>query len=103
VPQPIRVEPQELTDAAERLRGHAEQLLAGHGSAISTAEAAQAGLVGQSAQAIAAKTHRWQATTAELQRVLVSQADALASAASAYAQTEEGNRQAITSLDPVDP
>jgi WXG100 family type VII secretion target len=103
MPQPIRVDPKELNDAAERVRSHAEQLLAGHGSAISTADAAQPGLIGQSAQAIAATTHRWQATTAELQRVLASQADALASAANAYAQTEENNRRAVTSLDPVDP
>jgi WXG100 family type VII secretion target len=103
VPQPIRVDPQDLADAAERVRSYADELLAGHGSAVSTADAAQSGLVGQSAQSIAAKTQRWRATTAKLQRVLASQAEALASAAHAYAQTEEDNRRAITSLDSVDP
>ena len=75
MPQPIRVNPQELADAAERVRGYADQLRAGHGSAITAADAAQSGLVGQSAQAISAKTQRWQATTAALERVLASQAD----------------------------
>ncbi len=101
MPQPIRVDPQELADAAERVRGYADQLRAGHGSAVTAADAAQSGLVGQSAQAISAKTQRWQTTTAALQRVLASQADALASAANAYAETEAGNTRAITSLDPT--
>jgi WXG100 family type VII secretion target len=101
VPQPIKVEPQELAHAAERLRGSADQLLAGHGSSIATAEGAQPGLVGQSAQAIDAKTQRWQTTTAELHRVLASQADALASIAAAYTRTEDDNRDMIASLDPT--
>ena len=79
MPQPIRVNPQELAHAAELVRGYADQLRVGHGSAITAAEAAQSGLVGQSAKSIGAKTQRWRATTAELQRVLASQADALAS------------------------
>ena len=95
MPQPIRVDPQELADAAELVRGCADQLRAGHGSAITAAEAAQSGLVGQSAKFIGAKTQRWRATTAELQRVLASQADALASAAEAYAATEANNTKAI--------
>ena len=101
MPQPIRVDPQDLVDAAERVREYADQLRAGHGSAVTAADAAQSGLVGQSAQAVSAKTQRWHATTAELQRVLVSQAAALASAANAYAETEADNRRAIASLDPT--
>ena len=101
MPQPIRVDPQELADAAERVRGYADQLRVGHGSAVTAADAAQSGLAGQSAQAISAKTQRWQTTTAALQRVLASQADALASAANAYAETEADNQRAITSLDPT--
>ena len=101
MPQPIRVNPQELADAAELVRGYADRLRAGHGSAVTAADAARCGLVGQSAQAISAKTQRWQATTAQLQRVLASQADALASAANAYAETEADNARAITSLDPT--
>ena len=101
MPQPIKVDPQELAHAAERLRGHAEQLRAGHGSSVATADGAQPGLVGQSAQAINARTQRWQTTTAELHRVLTSQADALSSAAAAYAQTEDDNRDMIASLDPT--
>lgn len=101
MPRPIRVDPQELADAAERVRGYADQLRAGHGSAVTAADAAQSGLVGQSAKSIGAKTQRWRATTAELQRVLASQADALASAANAYAETEADNTRAISSLDPT--
>jgi WXG100 family type VII secretion target len=101
VPQPIRVDPQESADAAERVRGYADQLRAGHGSAVTAADAAQPGLVGQSAQAISAKTQRWHTTTAALQRVLASQADVLASAASAYTETEVNNQRAISSLDPT--
>ena len=62
---------------------------------------AQSGLVGQSAQAISAKTQRWQATTAALERVLASQATALASASNAYAETEADNHRAIAALDPT--
>ena len=101
MPQPIGVDPQDLVDAAERVRDYADQLRVGHGSAITAAEAAQSGLVGQSAKSIGAKTQRWRATTAELQRVLASQADALESAAKAYAATEANNAKAITSLDPT--
>ena len=101
MPQPIKVDPQELAHAAERLRGHAEQLRAGHGSSLATADSAQPGLVGQSARAINARTQRWQTTTADLHRVLTSQADALSSAAAAYAQTEDDNRDMIASLDPT--
>jgi WXG100 family type VII secretion target len=101
VPQPIKVDPQELAHAAERVRGYAEQLRAGHGTAVATAEGAQHGLVGQSARAIDAKTQRWLTTTAELHGVLTSQADALASIAAAYAQAEDNNRDMIASLDPT--
>jgi len=92
-----------LAEAAARVRDHADQLRAGHGSSAATAEGAQPGLVGESARAVAARTARWQATTAELHRVLMSQADALASAAGAYAGTETRNRDAIASVDPIDP
>jgi WXG100 family type VII secretion target len=101
MPQPIRVNPQELAAAAERVRGYADQLRAGHGSAITAADAAQSGLVGQSAQAISARAQRWQATTAALQSVLVSQATALASASNTYAQTEADNHRSIAALDPT--
>jgi WXG100 family type VII secretion target len=102
--QPIRVNPQELADAAELIRGYAAQLRAGHGPATAAAKAAQSGLVGKSAQSIGVKTQRWQAVTAELQRVLDSQADALASVAKGYADTEAYNHRAITVLgDSVDP
>lgn len=101
VPEPIKVDPQELAHAAERVRGYAEQLRAGHGSSVATADRAQHGLVGQSAQAIDSKTQRWQTATAELHRVLSAQADAVSSAAAAYAHTEENNRDMIASLDPT--
>ena len=101
MPQPIKVDPQELAQAAERVRGYAEQLRAGHGTSVATAEGAQPGLGGQSAHAIDAKTQRWLTTTAELHRVLTSQADALSSAAIAYAQTEDDNRDMIASPDPT--
>jgi WXG100 family type VII secretion target len=101
VPEPIKVHPQEVAHAAERVRGYAEQLRGGHESSVATADGAQPGLVGQSAQAIDSKTQRWRTATAELHRVLSSQADALSSAAAVYAQTEENNRDMIASLDPT--
>ena len=101
MPQSIKVDPDELAHAAERVRGYAEQLWAGHRSSLATADSAQPGLVGQSAHAIDARTQRWHTTTAELHRMLTSQADALASIAAAYAQTEVNNRDMIESLDPT--
>jgi WXG100 family type VII secretion target len=98
VPQPIRVDPQQLAEAAARIRSSAEQLQAGHGSAIAAADAAQPGLVGQSARSISAKTRRWQATTAELHRVLASQAAAIANAAQGYANTEDNNQAVIAAV-----
>lgn len=102
MPAPIKVDPQELASGAEAIRGHADLLAAGHSSANSAAEAARAGLVGTSAEAVFARLNRWQATTAELHRVLASQADALKSAAAAYAQTEDDNHDMIASLNPRD-
>ncbi len=101
MPEPIKVDPQDLAHAAQRLRGYADQLRAGHGSSIATADGAQAGLVGQSARAIDSKTQRWQTATAELYRILTSQAAALSSAAAAYAGTEDDNRDMIASVDPT--
>jgi WXG100 family type VII secretion target len=101
VPHPIKVDPQQLALAADRARDCAERLWAGHGSSSATADGAQPGLVGQSAQSIDSATQRWRTTTAQLHRVLTSQADALAIVAAAYAQTEDDNRDMISSLDPA--
>lgn len=101
MPEPIKVDPPDLARGAERVREAADQLLAGHRSSIAAAGGAQPGLVGQSAKAIDSRTQHWQSTTAELHRVLTSQAVALSSAAAAYAQTEENNRDTIASLDPT--
>jgi WXG100 family type VII secretion target len=98
VPQSIRVDPQQLAEAAARIRGYADQLQAGHGSAIAAVDAAQPGLVGQSAQSISATTQRWQATTAELHRVLASQAAAVANAAQGYHDTEDNNQAVIAAV-----
>lgn len=102
MPESIRVDPDQLTVAAKLVREHADRLRAGHGSAITTADDAASGLVGRSAQSINAKALRWQATTAELQRVLTSQGDGLAAAAVAYNQTESDNRDRLASLGPSD-
>jgi WXG100 family type VII secretion target len=101
VPQPITVDPQELAHLAGRVRDNADALRDGHRSSATTASDARSGLVGRSARSIDAKTQRWNATTAELHRVLTSQAEALSSAAAAYAGTEENNRGEIESLDPT--
>lgn len=102
MPQPIAVDPDDLAHHAGRIREYADALGAGHKSSAATADGAQSGLVGRSAHAIGAKTQRWQAATEELHHVLTSQADALSSAAAAYARTEENNRDAIASVDPRD-
>ena len=101
MPQPIKVDPHELAHLAGRVRDDADALRDGHRSSAATAEDAQSGLVGRSARSIDAKTKRWNAATAELRRVLTSQADALSSAAAAYARTEQNNRGEIESLDPT--
>ncbi|WP_164478645.1 WXG100 family type VII secretion target [Mycolicibacterium stellerae] len=101
MPELIKVDPQDLARAAERVRGYADQLRAGHGSSVAAADGAQPGLVGRSARAVDSRTQRWQTTTAELYRVLTSQADALSSAAAAYANTEDNNRDMIASVDPT--
>jgi WXG100 family type VII secretion target len=100
VPHPIKADPQALSQLAGRLRDDADALRDGHRSSTVTAADAQSGLVGRSAQSINATAQRWQSTTAELHRVLTSQADALSSAAAAYARTEENNRGEIESLNP---
>ncbi len=101
MPDPIKVDPHELTHAANRVRDYAEQLRAAHGRSVAAADSAQAGLLGRSAQSIDSAARRWQTTTAELHGLLTSQAGALASAAAAYAETEENNRDMIASLDPT--
>lgn len=101
MPSPIKVDPQALAQLAGRLRDDADALLDGHRSSTTAAGDAQSGLVGRSAQSINAKAQRWQTTTADLHRVLTSQADALSAAAAAYARTEENNRGEIESLDPT--
>lgn len=101
MPQPIKVDPQDLAHLAGRLSDDADALRDGHRSSTTAAVDAQAGLVGRSAQSINAKAQRWTSTTAELHRVLTSQADALSSAAAAYARTEEDNRDKLDSLDPT--
>jgi WXG100 family type VII secretion target len=102
VPQPITVDPQELAHLAGRIREHADALQAGHTTSATAAADAHPGLVGRSAGSIHAKTQRWQAATADLHRVLTSQADALSSAAAAYARTEDANRAALEALTPTD-
>ncbi|OBB12798.1 hypothetical protein A5662_07690 [Mycobacteriaceae bacterium 1482268.1] len=101
MPEPIKVDPQELTRAAQRIRDYAEQLRAGHGSSLATADGARPGLVGHSAQAVDSRAQRWRTTTAELHGLLTSQADALASASVAYARTEDDNSDMIAALDPT--
>jgi WXG100 family type VII secretion target len=100
VPEPIKVDLQELAYGADAVRGHADLLAAGHSSATSVMDAARSGLVGRSADAVVARMDRWQATTAELHRALASQGDALRSAAAAYDRTEGDNRDMIASLNP---
>ncbi|MDX1883350.1 WXG100 family type VII secretion target [Mycolicibacterium sp. 120270] len=100
MPQPIKVDPQDLAYLAARFRDDADALQTAHTSSVAAVDDAQHGLVGRSAQSIDARTRRWQATTAELHRVLTSQADALSSAAAAYAMEEEKNRRRVESLDP---
>jgi WXG100 family type VII secretion target len=97
VSEPVKVDPEELAAGAVVVRDQADLLAAGHSSAISTAGAAQSGLVGRSAEAVAATADRWRAITAELHRLLASQGDALTSAAAAYARTEDDNREMIAS------
>jgi WXG100 family type VII secretion target len=99
--QPIKVDPQELAHLAGRMRDSADALRDGHRSSAATADDAQSGLVGRSARSIDARTQRFRTATAELHRVLTSQADALSSAAAAYARTEENNRVQVESLDPT--
>jgi WXG100 family type VII secretion target len=101
VPQQIRVDPQDLAHHAGRVRDYADALRDGHRSSTTAAGDAQPGLVGRSAQSIHARTQQWEIATAELHRVLTSQADALSSAAAAYARTEEDNRDEVESLDPT--
>lgn len=101
MPDPIKVEPQNLAALAGRVREQADALQAGHRSSAATVDDAQRGLVGRSAQSIDARTRRWHAATADLHRVLTSQADALSNAAAAYARIEENNRREVESLDPT--
>lgn len=101
MPEPIKVDLQELAYGADAVRVHADLLAAGHSSATSVMDAARSGrLVGRSADAVVARMDRWQATTAELHRALASQGDALRSAAAAYDRTEGDNRDMIASLNP---
>ena len=82
------------------MRDSTDALRDGHRSSAATADDAQSGLVGRSARSIDARIQRLR-TAAELHRVVTSQADALSSAAAAYARTEENNRVQVESLDPT--
>lgn len=103
MPQPIRVDPQELAGGAAVVGDCADQVAAGHGAAASVVDAAQPGLVGRSALAVVATAQRWREDTARLQRVLASHADAIAAAAKTYEATEAANRGAVAALSPRDP
>ncbi|HKV22885.1 MAG TPA: WXG100 family type VII secretion target [Mycobacterium sp.] len=101
MPQPISVDPQELARLAGQIRDHADALRHGHRTSTTAAGDAQPGLVGRSAQSIHGTTQQWETATAELHAVLTSQADALSSAAAAYAVTEDNNRAEVETLDPT--
>ncbi len=98
MPQPIRVNPHKVVEAAVVVGANADQLQAGHTSTIAAAQASQPGLVGQSAQAIASKTQLWQDNSAQLHRVLASHGAALHASAQGYADTEDNNAATVNAI-----
>jgi uncharacterized protein YukE len=81
--------------SANVVNGHAENIQAAHGSAHAEIDGAQAGLVGLSAAAIAAKASDWQAVTQALCAQLAAHTAALRTDAVGYQRTEGQNAAAV--------
>lgn len=98
----IKVDPQDLHRSAGLVRGLAEEVQAGHASADAELHAAQSGLVGLSAAAIAAKATEWKGVTQVLHGLLADHSAALSSSGLGYQETGHGNADAIADVGSQD-
>ena len=94
----IRVTPPDLVTSAAQVHGHAAEVEAGHGLADARIQAAQAGLVGLSAVAVATKLAQWQATTQALCARLSDHAQALQVSGVGFQGTETRNAESVAGV-----
>ncbi|MFV8296002.1 WXG100 family type VII secretion target [Mycolicibacterium fortuitum] len=87
--QPLRVDPDDLVASANRIDGIANDLRAGHDAAHARMEAAQAGQVGRSADAVRGLVAKLRADTKATVVDLNEHGQAFRSAAQAYRDTDQ--------------
>jgi uncharacterized protein YukE len=98
MPQPIRVAPEQLVQAAAAVESSADDVAAVHASVAAAAEAAQPGLVGRSTEAIAGMVTNWRDTSNALHSTMSSQSETIANLARGYAGTEDNNAATVRAL-----
>lgn len=86
--QVLRVDPDDLSDSANRIDRLVTELKSSHEAAHGRIEAAQAGQVGLSGVALKALVTKWQADTTALVEQLTTHGQAFRSAATAYRETD---------------
>jgi WXG100 family type VII secretion target len=94
----IRVKPEDLLVSGAQVKGHADDVEAGHAASDASIYAAQAGLVGSSAAAMEAKLAQWKSATVELTNRLAEHAQALTAGASDYRESDDNNAAIIADV-----
>ena len=94
----IRVTPEDLLVSGTQVKGHADDVEAGHAASDASIYAAQAGLVGSSAAAMEAKLAQWRRTTVQLTNRLTEHAQALTAGAGDYRETDQHNAAIIANV-----
>lgn len=86
--QVLRVDPDDLSDSANRIDRLLTELKSSHQTAHGRMEAAQAGQVGRSAAALKGLVTKWQSDSTALVEQLTTHGQAFRSAATAYRETD---------------
>lgn len=86
--QVLRVDPDDLSDSANRIDRLVTDLKSSHESAHDRIEAAQAGQVGRSGVALKGLVTKWQSDSTALVEQLTKHGQAFRSAATAYRETD---------------
>lgn len=86
--EPLKFDPADLHVSADHMSVHHTDLRAAHTAADSDIEGSQAGWVGASAAALAAKLAEWQATTQQLCGSMADHEQAFRAARAAYLKVD---------------
>jgi WXG100 family type VII secretion target len=95
---PIRVRPDDLLISGAQVKGHADEVEAGHAASDAHIYAAQAGMVGSSAAAMEAKLAQWKSTTVALTNRLTDHAQAMTTGADDYRESDQHNAAIIADV-----